>query len=197
MRPVWSTARRNALSAVTASRARLAPPTRSVTLVTKSGPAFLLSADEFAQLPKLADAPTALAPHEADLPIAAFVHRVQPDPRVLQERAAAGHLGQKGDAEVGIDHFHERQQAAGREAGHFLGVADATGGERVIPQAVTVFEQQDRLGLQTIEPIVARVDGLRALAHGEAETVTEQGHGLGAAELVGQGEQNEVKLAIE
>ncbi len=89
---------------------------------------------------KLIRAAAPLAPGEADVAIAAVRHRIELDMGISQQRRIARHLRQEGDAQVGIDHFDQRQQAARSKILHLLGIANLAGGERVIAQAMAVLE---------------------------------------------------------
>ncbi len=66
----------------------------------------------------------------------------------------------------------------------------------MVPQAMTVFEQQDGIGVEAVEAVTRRIDPLRIVAAGEKKPVLEQRHFVDAAQLEGQCQQQQVKIAI-
>ncbi len=75
---------------------------------------------------------------------------------------------------VRVHHLDQREQAARREAAHGLAVAQAAGGERVIAQAMPVFQQQQAGGIQAVQAQAPRVDQPGPLAACQTRAIAKQ-----------------------
>ena len=84
---------------------------------------------------------------------------------------------------------NQRQQTAGTEAADLLRVTDLAGLQRMVSEAVPVFEKQNTVGVESIEAIVGRVDALCSLSIGELKVIPKELGRVDPMHLPGQGEQ--------
>ena len=103
---------------------------------------------------------------------------------------------QQGDADVGGDHLAQRLQAGRAEAGFLAGAGQFADFERLIAQAVAVFEQKQALVGEIAETQRFALGQFVIFGHGEQERFLEQELGMQLVVVNRQGEDHCVETAF-
>ena len=157
----------------------------------------ILGADGITQRAQEAVQCGGLAPHQGDLPARRRIaERHQLDVRRLRDRFVHRQRRQQGHADAGGDHLPQGFQAGGAEAGFFVRAGQPAHVERLVAQAMAVFQQQQGF-VRELRHRQRFLPGQRMLVRrGEQERLLEQRLRVQLVVVQGQREQRGIQLAL-